>query len=257
MNDSILSLFHFGGLTMPTPFHQELTQLTLNRFGFDGAKIEQGSDDWKIMRLGVITASRAKDLTAKNRSGKGWGEARKTYLRQLVAEVATGQAKEQGKFKPTEHGHEHEATAREEFSFAMNLPVIPIPFIYGDVTMRYGCSPDGIAGTDSGLELKSPFTTEVYLNFLLDDEIKSEYIDQCQFSMFSSNLNYWHFANYDPRMKKKGFYAVTLERDEEKMEIFQEAVDSMIFDMDSELARLGFVFGDQWVKRPPALALAA
>jgi len=229
-----------------TKYHEQLRTLTLARMGFDGSAVEQGSPEWLKMRLGVITASRASDLIAKDRSGKGPGKSRKTYLRQLVAEVATGQQKDQGQFKQAEHGHTHEDTAREEFAFNVGVPVVQVPFIFGDLTLRYGCSPDGIADEQSGIELKCPFTTEVFLDFLLDGEIKPEYIDQCQFSMFVTCLPYWHFANYDPRMKKKGFHAVTLERDEAKMKTFADAVGQLAFDMDSELARLGFVFGDQW-----------
>ena len=239
---------------MNTKFHQQLAALSISRFGFDLTLEEQGSDRWLAARLGVITASRAKDLIAAGRKAGTHGEARMTYLRQLVAEVATGQQKDQGKFKQTEYGHEHEDTAREIFSFNMNLPVTTIPFIYGDIGMRYGCSPDGLVDEHSGLELKCPFTTDVYLDFLLNGEIKPEYLEQCQFSMFVTGLPYWHFGNYDPRMLKKGFHCVTIERDEAKMKTFEDAVGQMVFDMDSALARIGFKFGDQW---SPDLALAA
>jgi len=233
---------------MTTKFHQQLTALSIARMGFDLAKEEQGSDRWLSSRLGVITASRAKDLIATGRAKGTHGEARETYLYQLIAEIATGQQKDQGKFKQTEFGHEHEETAREIFSFQMNMPVTTIPFIFGDMTMRYGCSPDGLADEQSGLELKCPFTSDVYCKFLLKEEIKPEYIEQCQFSMFVTGLPYWHFANYDPRMTTMGFHAVTLERDEAKMKTFEDAVGQMTFDMDSALARIGKKFGDQWVK---------
>lgn len=233
---------------MTTKFHQQLTALSVAKLGFDLAKEEQGSEAWLTARLGVISASRASDLIATGRGGKGVGAARKTYLRQLVAEVCTGQQKDMGKFRQTEWGHEHEATAREIFAFNESLNIQTIPFIYGDVSMRYGCSPDGLADEFSGLEIKVPYTTDVYLNFLLDGEVKPEYLDQCQFSMFVTGLPYWHFCNHDPRMKKNGFHSITIERDEALMKTFKDAVDSMVFDMDSELARIGFKFGDQWAK---------
>lgn len=241
---------------MTTKFHQQLTALSIARMGFDLAKEEQGSDRWLASRLGVITASRASDLIATGRGGKGVGASRTTYLYELVGEVATGMQKDQGKFKQTEYGHMHEDTAREIFAFDMGLPVTTIPIVFGDVAMRYACSPDGLVDEQSGLELKCPFTTEVFLRFLLDGEIKPEYVTQCQFSMFVTGLPYWHFGNYDPRMKKMGFHAVTLERDEALMATFKDAVGQMVFDMDSKLARLGFQFGDQWAK-PEALEQAA
>jgi hypothetical protein len=231
---------------MSTRFHQTLSTLTRARLGFDLAQEQQGSDRWLAARLGVITASRASDLIAVGRGGKGVGAARDTYLYELIGEVATGQQKDMGKFRQTEFGKEHEDTAREIFAFDMGLPVMTIPFIYGDHTMRYGCSPDGLVDEHSGLELKCPYTTDVFLKFLLKGEIKPEYETQCQFSMFVTGLPYWHFGNHDPRMKVKSFHAVTIERDETLMKTFEDAVGQMVFDMDSGLARLGLRFGDQW-----------
>jgi hypothetical protein len=130
------------------------------------------------------------------------------------------------------------------------MPVLETPFIYANADMRYGCSPDGIADEQSGVEIKCPFTTKVYLDFLLNEEIKPEYIDQVQFSMFVTGLPYWHFANYDPRMKVKSFHVVTIERDEAKMKTFEDAVGQMTYDMDKLLERMGLKFGDQWAYEP-------
>lgn len=227
-------------------YMQQLSALTLSRMGFDLSLEEQGSEKWIQARLGVISASRASDLIAKDRSGKGPGKSRRTYLRQLVAEVATGGQKDQGSFKQTEHGHAHEATAREMFAFHVGAPVHQVPFIYGDISMRYGCSPDGIVDEQSGVEIKNPYDTAIFLDFLLDGEIKPEYIEQIQFSMFCTGLPYWHMAMHAPAMRKNSFHAVTLERDESRMTTFKDAVGQMAFDVDSDLARLGFRFGDQW-----------
>lgn len=224
----------------------EQSALSLSRLGFDTTKVSQGTPEWHASRLGVITASRASDLIATGRGGKGYGKARDSYLLELVAEVATGQAKDQGQFKQAEWGHEYENHARQIFGFHVGVPCNEVTFIYADESMRYGCSPDGIADDHSGIEIKCPFTTQVYLDFLLNGEIKPEYIDQVQFSMFVTGLPYWHFANYDPRMKVNSFHAITIERDEAKMRQFEDAVGEMIHDIDSALARLGMRFGDQW-----------
>lgn len=232
-------------------YHQKLladqSALSLSRLGFDTTKIEQGSNEWRVARLGCMTASRASDIIATGRGGKVYGKARDTYLLELIGEVATGQSPEQGEFKQTQWGHEHEDSARQIFAFHVGTPVLETPFIYANEEMRYGCSPDGIADDHSGIEIKSPWTTKVYLDFLLNGEIKPEYIDQVQFSMFVTGLPYWHFACFDPRMKTKPFHAVTIERDESMMKTFADAVGQMAYDMDVALQKLGMKFGDQWV----------
>lgn len=231
-------------------FHEKLmakqSAMSIARLGFDHTKVDQGSPEWHTSRLGVITASRAKDLIASGRGGKGYGAARDTYLLELIAEVATGKAAEMGEFKQTQWGHEWEGSAREIFAFEVGAPVIQTPFLYANENMRHGCSPDGLADEQSGIEIKCPFTTKVYIDFLINEEIKPEYIEQVQFSMFVTGMQFWHFANFDPRMKVKPFHCVTIERDEEKMRIFEDAVGAMVHDMDSALAKIGMRFGDQW-----------
>lgn len=75
---------------------KRLSELTLDRLGFDGEFVSQGSDEWHLMRLGVITASNAKRLISKGRTAGSVGEARNTYLLELIAEIATAQTKRSG-----------------------------------------------------------------------------------------------------------------------------------------------------------------
>lgn len=223
----------------------DLARLTLGSMGFDGSKTEQGSTEWEIMRLGVITASRAKDLIAKGRTAGSVGEARRTYMMELIAEVATGQQKRSGG-KATTWGHEQESSCVGLYAFDSGLDIESIPFIYGDDQMRYGASPDGLIGDLSGIEAKNPFNTAVYLKFVFDEEIKPEYIEQVQFSMFVTGRETWVFANHDPDVRNYIFHSVTIERDEAKMKTFADAIGQFTYDMDRHLEKLGYTFGDQW-----------
>jgi hypothetical protein len=51
-------------------------------------EIIQGSDEWKALRLGKVTASRVADVVAKTKSGYSAGRA--NYAAQLIAERLTG-----------------------------------------------------------------------------------------------------------------------------------------------------------------------
>ncbi|WP_043617630.1 YqaJ viral recombinase family protein [Chromobacterium violaceum] len=263
----------------------DLTRLTLRHMGFDGASVAQGSDSWETMRLGVITASRAKDLIATggmapfpedleiiktgriNRvvfDGKVFegtkaectkyvrsllpplpSDMRNTYLMELIAEVATGQQKRSGG-KASAWGHEHEESCIGLYGFDAGVEVETIPFVYGDDSMRYGASPDGLIGDTLGIEAKNPFNTAVYLKFVLDGEIKPEYIEQVQFSMFVTGREQWVFANHDPDVRNYILHSITIDRDEAKMKTFADAVGQFTYDMDRALEKLGYTFGDQW-----------
>lgn len=272
-------------MTLHQTLLDRLTAQTLPVFGFDGAFVQQGTPEWHRMRTGVITASRAKDLVATGGlapfpddveiikdgrqntvtfGGKTFtgtkaecvsfvrhalpplpSDARNTYMLELIAEIATGQPKEVGRFKTTEWGINFEDIARQMVAFHLGQDIHQVPFVYGDESMRYGCSPDGIAD-DSGVEIKVPWCSDIYLDFVLNGKIKPEYVEQVQFCMYVTNCDHWTFANYDPRMRTKSIHAVSIERSDIHAARFTDAIGQMSYDIDKYLSILGIEFGEQW-----------
>ena len=210
--------------------------------------LEQGSDEWLISRCGVITASRAHDIIKPGRAKGSYSEARKTYMLELIAQVATGRLPEQSQFKQAAWGHENEPLAREAYEAREFACVNTCGIIYKDESMRCGISPDGIM-EDRGLEIKNPFTTQVHLETLLSGVIKPEYLTQCQYSMWVTGLDRWDFCSYDFRMRGKPenrLVVIPQYRDLEIMARFDEEIPMFISEMDDHLGKLGFTYGDQW-----------
>lgn len=209
--------------------------------GFNPLEVEQGSYLWLKMRLGVISASKCKDMMAK----KGTA-TRNNYMMQLIAEVITGIPTELGPFKQLEWGKENEPAARTAYSFMTGEAVHEIPFIYADQSMRCGISPDGIVN-DAGLEIKCPFTSMVHCDTLVNDAIKDDYFLQMQFSMFVTGAQYWEFMSYDPRMPVHLMTKIIkVNRCKKTQEKIAESVREFITDMDRALEQLGVKFGMQW-----------
>lgn len=178
-----------------------------------------------------------------------YGDMRQGYLAELVGQVATCILPEQMSFKQCEWGKEWEDVARANFELTLGVDVNVPAFIYKNKDMRYGISPDGlIKGKKIGLELKCPFTTKVYIEFLTCNKIKKEYIEQCQYSMWVTGYDAWYFANYDPRMidKSKRLHYVLIERDPEFMHKYTRASIQFISDMDKMLKKAGVKFKSQW-----------
>lgn len=172
-------------------------------------------------------------------------DMRNGYMYELIGQVCTGEIKEQVKFKQAEWGHENEPVARSIFEFKNNVEVKEIGFIYKDELKRAGISPDGlIVGVDEGLEIKCPFDTRVYIDFIMNGKVKPEYIEQCQFSMWVTGYSKWHFACYDPRMKKQNFHSIVYDRDEEFMKKYDAAYKVFVEEMDAKLKSIGFKFAD-------------
>lgn len=177
-----------------------------------------------------------------------YGDMRQGYMAELVAQVATGIIPDEMSFKQCEWGKTHEHEARAYFEFETGLKVNLAGFIYRDKDKRFGLSPDGlIEGAEIGLELKCPFTSKVFVEFATCDKIKTEYYEQCQYSMWVTGYKAWYFANYDPRIKAKKLHHVLIERDESYMKKYDEAEAKFISDMDLMMKKLGVDFGQQWI----------
>lgn len=222
-------------------------EIILERTGIDVRNVEQGGEDWMLLRLGVITASEVSNVIAKPRSGTAWTDMKKAYFHTLLAEVCTGVSPEVNA-KALAWGKQHEMDARTLFEFTSGVQVTEAPIIYKDESLRTACSPDGLCSNDFGLELKCPFTSRDFVKFRLGgfDAIKSAYMAQVQYSMWVTGKDAWFFANYDPRMKREGIHHVVVERDEKFMAEFDTHVPDFIEKMDLALAEIGFTFGDQW-----------
>lgn len=229
-------------------------------FGFNPALIDQTSEQWHLLRLGVFTASNAERLIKKKHGSKGHAYGvdflpatikdgkRNTYMLELVSEIATALLPDDINAKPLLWGRENEATARAAYEAATFTTFKEIPFIYKDQHMRAGISPDGLNDNEiSGLELKCPWSSKVFIEFMADEVIKPEYRHQSQFSMWVTGREYWDFANFDPRMvNTKKLHYVRIDRCEKAMKIFDEAYADFVTDMDLMLARIGAEYGQQW-----------
>ncbi len=208
---------------------------------------DQGSEAWLKARLGVITASQSHALLLNKRTKTPtYKEARSTYMNQLIAEVCTGFSEELSA-KALEWGKLNEDAAVAAYEFATGNQVEKIGLVYKDETKRAGASADfKIVGKNHGGENKCPINPLHHIDFLLNGEIKDEYITQIQFGMWVTGWDAWDFTSYHPRMKLKMVHHVTIERDSELMSYFDFEIPKFCHEMDQKLKQIGIEFGAQW-----------
>ena len=225
-----------------TQFNERLAAASVH-LGFDLAAEEQGSYNWHMARLGVITASEVSQILGKSGSATYNG-----YMAILIAEIATGAPVDAKRIsvKELEWGKTHEGSAREMYQFITGDAVSTFTMLHSD-NMRCGFSPDGlILSKNRGAEIKCPWNTRYHIESLCDGTIKKEYMDQVQFSMWVSGLNEWEFVSFDPRMRRSNLFHTTIERSDKHMKLFDDAVPQFCLEMDRKLELIGFKFGDQW-----------
>jgi putative phage-type endonuclease len=164
----------------------------------DTRLLEQGSLEWKMARLGHVSAS---NIAAVMMKGKGDYESstRRTYKIKLVAERLTNLPQEAYKNAAMEWGNETEPFARMAYEARMNVLVDKTGFWKHKHIDWIGVSPDGLVNDDGLIEIKCPNTT-THLEYIFDDWVPAEYYKQIQMQLWVTGRQWCDFVSYDPRL---------------------------------------------------------
>jgi len=179
---------------------------------------EQGTDEWKRLRLGIPTASRFKDVLAK-----GTGVTRKAYMMQLAAETLTGEIAESYSNAAMEWGTATEPKARDTYQFITGNDVNQVSFITHD-TIAAGYSPDGLVLDVGTIEIKCPKTT-THIETVLSGKVPSEHKPQIQGGLWIAEREWLDFISFDPRIgSEKCFFQIRVYRDTEYIKELEKEV---------------------------------
>jgi hypothetical protein len=170
--------------------------------------IEQGSDAWHSLRLGIPTASRFGDVLAK-----GKGLTRKAYMRQLANELFTGYKGRDYINSSMEWGIETESQARDTYARISGNNVDQVTFITHK-TIKAGYSPDGLVGSDGALEIKCPNST-THIKTVQERKTPSKHTPQIQGGLWLSEREWMDFVSFDPRChSQEDYLCIRIYRDE-------------------------------------------
>lgn len=195
--------------------------------------LAQGSVEWLLIRAGKVTASEMDALITplgKIRTGDGVT----TYLNQKLCERWTGGPllQLQGIFD-VEQGQILEERAKPAFTLQTGLELTSVAFVETD-NAKVGCSPDGLIGETSGVEIKCP-RIDTQIGRLLAGVLPKEYVAQVQGSMFVTGRQTWHFFSYHTRLPA---FHLIVDRDEAFHEALNEAIENFLARMEEGWARL-------------------
>jgi putative phage-type endonuclease len=205
-------------------------------------EIIQGTDEWKQLRLGKVTASRVADVIAKTKSG--YSASRANYMAQLIAERLTGTVAESYTNAAMQHGTETEPEARSAFEFYQGVTVQQVAFVPHPKIDQAGCSPDGLVGDDGLVEIKCP-NTATHLETLLGQAIPSKYEAQMQFQMACTGRKHCDFVSYDPRMPEHmRLFVKRLQRDDKRISEIEEEIASFLLEMAIKLSQLNSLYAE-------------
>ena len=188
----------------------------------------QGSEEWDEIRRGKPTASEFhKILTPKQLKLSAQST---TYQLQLIAEMLPGYVPDLPSFD-MQRGTELEPIAIARYSFINDVDVDSIGFVYGNDERTWGGSPDGLIGTDGGIETKCP-KASTHLEYMLKPEVPSKYLPQVWGNMLITGRQWWDWMSFHPELEP---VIVRVERDdsfEKWRDAFLPAIETFLVQLN-------------------------
>ena len=188
--------------------------------------IKQGTEEWHQIRLGKLTASRVSDVMSKIKSGESAG--RKNYKMDLVVERFTNTPTSSFTNAAMAWGTETEPLARMAYEVHSGNFVETVAFIQHPSIEWFGCSPDGLIGSEGNLEIKCP-NTSTHIDYLLAGVPPAKYVPQMQTQMACTGRLWTDFVSYDPRLPPElQLFVVRLDRDEAYIQQIEDEVKQFL-----------------------------
>lgn len=199
-------------------------------------EIVQGSEEWKAIRCGRVTASRVADVVARTKTG--YGASRANYMAELIAERLTGVPAEGYTNAAMQWGLDNEAQARREYEFAVDVDVAEVGFVMHPKIGQSGASPDGLVGDMGLVEIKAP-NTATHIDTLLSQTVAGKYITQIQWQLACTGRAWCDFVSFDPRMPEAmRLWVLRVRRDEARIAELEKEVEAFLSELDGKVREL-------------------
>ena len=203
----------------------------------DAINLEQGTDEWKIARLGYVSASNLDAVMARGKSGEAI--TRKKYKVRLAAERLTGEITESYSNSAMEWGVVNEEKAAMAYEVSKDTLLDRTGFWKHPTIPWLGCSPDRLVGSDGLVEIKCP-DSSTHVDYWLAKQIPTEYVKQVQGQIWVMDREWCDFVSYDPRMPEKNrLLVVRAYRDETLIKQMQEEVEKFLNEVEGLIIKLG------------------
>lgn len=157
-----------------------------------------------------------------------------TYLHRKLAEKWRGEALQSfGGNQQTDQGAIYEERARNYFASLLEADIETVGGIESD-DEKCWCSPDGIIGETTGLEIKCG-NADTHIGWLLAGGVPEEHVLQVQFSLWVSGFANWWFLSWCCDLP---YLAVEVQPDVTIIATIEESVAEFNARLDDGFARL-------------------
>jgi putative phage-type endonuclease len=157
-------------------------------------EIEQNTEEWHQIRLGIVTASNVNVImTPTGKPAKN--QKVREYAYAIAAQREYGFIEDSFQSYDMIRGHIQEGIARDIYNDNY-APIKECGFITNDnYGFRIGCSPDGLVDEDGGIEIKSRLA-KFQFQTIINGEVPNEYMNQIQAFLLVSGRDYCDYVQY-------------------------------------------------------------
>jgi len=204
------------------------------------SEIIQGSDEWKALRLGKVTASKICDVLADKKTA-----AYQNYRAELVCERLTGTYEDGFVSYDMQRGTALEPQAKGAYLFQTGLTGEDVAFIDHPTIGSSGCSPDLMVGDDGMAEFKAP-KAKSHMDLLLGGKVKSIYRKQQQWQLSCTGKKWNDYVSYCPELPVElQLFIKRFDRDQEMIEEMEARVIEFLAEVDDIVAKLQQLITDR------------
>lgn len=199
--------------------------------------VPQGSEQWKELRRGAITASRAKAAMDRKKDGSP-GSVMLSTAYDIARERVGGKPYETYQTAAMRMGSEEEDFGAIAY-MAKTGRVVETCGLVKTSDGKFGASLDRrVVGENAALEIKTMVSSTTLFKAMVDGDI-SEYRDQCVFEMWLLRLDWVDLCLWAPDLG--ALRVIRIERDEDEIERLEEALiafDRLIGQFESALRKV-------------------
>ena len=197
--------------------------------------VEQGTDEWLSLRLGMPTASNFKKIFTA--SGKPSTSA-DDYMHELIAEEMSGVPTFTKVTDDMQRGLDLENEAVGIYEFLFDVQTVVVGFVTNN-EQTYGCSPDRF-----NLEVKCP-KDKNHIKWALADKVPTDHFCQVQGCMWVCEQDSWDFLSYTQSI---GTFCTTVYRDEKWIDGMQKEMDKFLNKKHEALHKLTQQEGNRYAR---------
>ena len=197
-------------------------------------KVEQGSEEWLRMRLGIPTASNFLAICATPRDPDSGGMRRKLlYL--MAAEILADQPMATFSNYAMARGKDIEPRALDHYAFTKGVDVRRVGFVRRTIASEFaddlvvGASPDGLVDDDGGIEIKR-MQADLVVELLNNNTVPEKHKAQVQGNLWVSGRQWCDLVVYpDPLIPIVPIFRFY--RDDIFIDHLKDEVDRFVFDL--------------------------